>query len=90
MGIIGVIIATLVNYFVQSSRFDMIISFVGVIIFTLLTAYHTQRIKQIAQQLIADHETMGKVSLFGALTLYLDFINLFLFLLRFTGQRRSE
>ncbi len=90
MGLVGIIIASLINLFVKSSRVDMIISFVGVIIFTLLTAYDTQRIKQIAQQLSADHEMMGKISLFGALALYLDFINLFLFLLRFSGTRRSE
>lgn len=90
MALIGLIIALLVNMFVQSSRMDMIVSFVGVIIFTLLTAYDTQKIKIIAQRLIGNHEMMSKVALFGALTLYLDFINLFLFLLRFTGQRRSE
>ena len=90
MALIGLIIAMLINMFVKSSRMDMIISFVGVILFTLLTAYDTQKIKNIAQRLIGDHETMGKVALFGALTLYLDFINLFLFLLNFTGQRRSE
>lgn len=90
MAVIGILIALVVNMFIQSSRLDMLISFIGVIVFTLLTAYDTQKIKMIAQRLINDHEMIGKVALFGALALYLDFINLFLFLLRFTGQRRSE
>lgn len=90
MGLIGIIIAMLVNVFVKSSTFNYIISGIGVIIFTVLTAYDSQKIKQIGAQLMADRQTMSKVAIFGALTLYLDFLNLFLFILQFTGQRRSE
>lgn len=90
MALFGLIIALIVNMFIQSSRFDTILSFFGVGIFILLIAYDTQKIKQIAQRLIADHQSIDKVALFGALTLYLDFLNLFLFLLQISGQRRSD
>ncbi len=89
MGLIGLIIAMVVNIFVKSSTFNYILSGIGVIIFTVLTAYDSQKIKQIAMQLMADRETMSKIAIFGALTLYLDFLNLFLFILQFTGQRRE-
>ena len=79
-----------VNIFVKSSTFNYIISGIGVVIFTVLTAYDSQKIKQIGTQLMAEREMMSKVALLGALTLYLDFLNLFLFILQFTGQRRSE
>lgn len=90
MALIGLILSMLVNLFLQNSIFELIISGVGVIVFSLLTAYDTQRIKLLAQQLSADKETLSKVALFGALALYLDFLNLFLFLLRFTGARRQD
>jgi uncharacterized protein len=86
----GLIISMLVNWFVQSPMFDLIISGIGVIVFALLTAYDTQKIKQIGQHMIASEQVMGKVAVIGALTLYLDFINLFLFLLRFLGNRRED
>ena len=86
----GIIIASIINLFFRSSMMDMILSGIGVVIFTLLTAYDSQKIKRIAQSLNADQETMAKVSLMGALTLYLDFINLFLYLLRFMGKRRND
>ncbi len=90
MALIGLIIASVVNMFVQSTQFELVISGIGVLLFTVLTAYDTQRLKALAQHLFADHETVAKVSIIGALTLYLDFINLFLFLLQFMGKRRND
>jgi uncharacterized protein len=86
MGLIGLIIATVVNYFLQSSTLNYIISYAGVMIFVGLTAYDTQKIKLMATQL--DGEQAKKGSIMGALTLYLDFINLFLYLLRVLGDRK--
>lgn len=86
MGLIGVLIATVVNYFLQSSTLNYIISYVGVMVFVGLTAYDTQKLKLMASQL--DDEQAKKASIMGALTLYLDFINLFLFLLRIVGGRK--
>jgi FtsH-binding integral membrane protein len=84
MGLIGVVIASVVNIFVASSAVSWVISGIGVIVFTGLTAYDTWKIKEMAAQ-----GTEGrKPAILGALTLYLDFINLFLMLLRFTGSRR--
>lgn len=90
MGLIGLIIASLINMFMQSTQFQLIISAVGVLIFTVLTAYDTQRLKMLASSLFADRETVAKISVIGALTLYLDFINLFLFLLQFMGKKRND
>ena len=88
MALIGLVIATVVNIFVGSSMLSLVISYAGVLIFVGLTAYDSQKIKQmLAQQVDAD-ETAQKIALFGALTLYLDFINLFLYLLRLLGNRR--
>lgn len=84
MGLIGVVIASLVNIFVASSAVSWVISGIGVIVFTGLTAYDTWKIKEMAAQGIGGR----KPAILGALTLYLDFINLFLMLLRFTGNRR--
>jgi hypothetical protein len=84
MGLIGVVIASVVNIFVGSSTVSWIISGLGVIVFTGLTAYDTWKIKAMA----AAGAGGRKPAILGALTLYLDFINLFLMLLRFTGQRR--
>lgn len=84
MGLIGVVIASVVNIFVGSSAVSWVISGVGVIVFTGLTAYDTWKIKEMA----AMGTTGRKPAILGALTLYLDFINLFLMLLRFTGNRR--
>ena len=86
MGLIGLIIATVVNYFLQSSTLNYIISYAGVMIFVGLTAYDTQKLKVMATQL--DGEQAKKGSIMGALTLYLDFINLFLYLLRVLGDRK--
>lgn len=86
----GLIIALLVNMWFANQTVDLVISVIGVIVFSLLTAYDTQKIKHIAQQLAADEETVNKIAVIGALTLYLDFINLFIYLLRFMGQRRQD
>jgi uncharacterized protein len=88
MGLIGIVIASLVNIFVGSNALQFAISVIGVIVFTGLTAYDTQRIKQV--YLASDPVNMTtKKAILGALTLYLDFINLFVMLLQLTGQRRD-
>lgn len=87
MGLVGIIIATLVNFFTKSAAMDYVISMIGVLIFTGLTAYDVQKLKQIGAMSSADEESMSKMVLFGALSLYLDFINLFLYLLRIFGNR---
>jgi uncharacterized protein len=87
MGLIGLIIAMVVNMFLKSSGLDFIISAAGVLIFAGLTAWDTQKIKEMYDPM-EDGTAVGRKSVMGALTLYLDFINLFLFLLRFLGDRR--
>ena len=89
MGLIGIIIASIVNIFVGSSALQMIVSYVGVVIFVGLTAYDSQKIKQMLMQAGTADEATQKLALLGALTLYLDFINLFLYLLRIFGDRRD-
>lgn len=89
MGLIGIIIASIVNIFMQSSMMSMVISYAGVLIFAGLTAYDTQKLKDMGNELNQeDKENMRRYSIMGALTLYLDFINLFLMLLRILGDRR--
>lgn len=87
MAVIGLIIATVVNLFMKSSGMSMIISYAGVLIFVGLTAYDTQKIKNMCLQAPDTGETMQKLALLGALSLYLDFINLFIYLLRILGNR---
>lgn len=87
MALIGIIIASLVNMFMRSEGLDYIISIIGVIIFTGLTAFDVQKIKQIGMTGLDNNETATKIAIHAALTLYLDFINLFLYLLRFFGRR---
>lgn len=87
MGIIGLIIAMFINMFFQSTTADFIISAVGVIIFVGLTAFNVQKIKQFLSMANTE-EQQKKISVSGALSLYLDFINIFLYLLRFTGRGR--
>lgn len=89
MALIGIIIASVVNMFVRSSGFDLIISYVGVLIFVGLTAFDTQKIKEMLQMAPDAGSTMQKYALLGALTLYLDFINLFLYLLRIFGNNKD-
>jgi uncharacterized protein len=88
IGVIGIVIASLINMFMGSAKMDYIISILGVIIFTGLTAYDVQKIKNIGLQ--ADNSGMtNKLGIVGALTLYLDFVSLFLFLLRLFGGRKD-
>jgi len=89
MGLFGLIIAMVVNIFWRNTTFDLVISVIGVLLFTILTAVDVQRIKHIGQQVLADKNRLQKVAIQGALVLYLDFLNLFLFLLRFTGRQRQ-
>ncbi|GAA4095296.1 Bax inhibitor-1/YccA family protein [Mucilaginibacter panaciglaebae] len=88
MGLIGIVIATLVNMFMHSSGLDMAIAYIGVAVFTGLTAYDTQKLKRIGAGLEYGDATSKKYAIMGGLTLYLDFINLFLMLLRVFGRRR--
>jgi len=87
MALIGLIIASLVNIFMHSSTLDWIISLAGVAIFVGLTAWDTQQIKRMAMEMPGEH--LGRLATLGALSLYLDFINLFLYLLRFFGNSRD-
>ena len=92
MGLIGIIIASLINLFMGSATMDYLISFIGVMIFTGLTAYDVQKLKNIGtgiQYADVPASDVKKISIMGALNLYLDFINLFLFLLRLFGGRRN-
>lgn len=87
MGLIGIIIASIVNFFIGSSFMHYIISIIGVLVFTGLTAYDVQKIKNIGSQVQEGSESAQKLMIMGALTLYLDFINLFLMMLRLFGNR---
>ena len=89
MALLGLIIATIVNIFVKSSGFGMILNYLGVLIFVGLTAWDTQKIKQMLSMAEDTGETAQKVALMGALSLYLDFINLFIHLLRIMGNNRN-
>jgi uncharacterized protein len=86
MGLVGLILASIVNIFLGSSTMQWVISFLGVLIFAGLTAYDTQRIKSEYLH-FRGHEAIGKLAIMGALNLYLDFINMFQFLLSFLGSR---
>jgi uncharacterized protein len=88
MGLIGLVIASVVNIFLQSPLLYWLTTFVGVIVFTALTAYDTAKLRAMAAQM-AEGEPTGTLAIRGALTLYLDFINLFLMLLRLFGRRRD-
>ena len=88
MGVVGLFVAMLINLFVQSSVMSLVISVIGVLLFAGLTAYDTQKIKSIYAH-VAGTDMMGKVVIMGALNLYLDFINMFLFLLRLMGNQRG-
>ena len=87
MGLIGIIIASVVNIFLKSPMVYWVVTYAGVLIFVGLTAYDTNKLKQMAMAGFADEETEGKSAVLGALALYLDFINLFLMLLRIMGRR---
>ncbi len=89
MGLVGLIIASLLNFFLQSSGMSYLISYAGVILFTGLTAYDTQKIRNMSHAMSAsvDEGQFVKLSILGALVLYLDFINMFMFILRILGRR---
>jgi FtsH-binding integral membrane protein len=87
MALIGLIIASVVNLFMRSTGLELIVSYIGVLVFAGLTAYDTQKIKQMLMAAEDTGETAQKIALLGALSLYLDFINLFLYLLRIFGRR---
>jgi len=89
MGLIGIMITSLVNIFLKSSGLDFAISLIGVFIFIGLTAYDTQRIKQTYYHFAGNDEMVSKMAVLGALSLYMDFINLFIMLLRFFGERKE-
>lgn len=89
MALIGIIIATIVNIFVHSTALQTIVSYLGVLIFVGLTAYDSQKIKRMLYDYESNDEVGQKLALVGALTLYLDFINLFIYLLRILGSRRD-
>jgi FtsH-binding integral membrane protein len=88
MGLIGILLASLANFFFKSPAMDFVISVLGVLIFTGLTAWDTQKIKNTYYAVGGDVAVAGKAAIMGALALYLDFLNIFLFLLRFLGNRR--
>lgn len=92
MALLGLIIASLVNLFLKNTMLDFVLSALGVLVFTGLIAYDTQKIRALAETLSVEeemHESRLKIALLGALTLYLDFLNLFLSLLRFLGKKRD-
>jgi FtsH-binding integral membrane protein len=88
MALVGIIVASLINMFLHSSGMDYIISFIGVLVFTGLTAYDVQKLKNIGSGVEYGTATTSKLVIMGALNLYMDFINLFLFLLRLFGDRK--
>jgi FtsH-binding integral membrane protein len=87
MGVVGILVAMLINLFLQSSAMALSISAIGVLLFAGLTAYDTQRIKSMYSY-VQGTDMVGKTVVMGALSLYLDFINMFQFLLSFMGNRR--
>ena len=90
MGVIGLLIASVVNIFMQSGAMQFIISIIGVAVFTLLTAYDSQKIKAMYYQAQSNAEMTQKLAVYGSLTLYMDFINIFVFLLQLLGVRRND
>jgi FtsH-binding integral membrane protein len=89
MGLVGIVIASLVNWFMQSAALDYVISIIGVLVFVGLIAYDTQKVKRIGAGVEYGTAAATKLAILGATTLYLDFVNLFLFLLRLFGGRRD-
>jgi FtsH-binding integral membrane protein len=93
MGVIGILIASLVNIFLKSSGLDFFISIIGVIVFVVLAAWDTQKVKDIylsAGSSVRNSEMMSKLAVMSALSLYMDFVQIFMFLLRFFGDRRND
>jgi FtsH-binding integral membrane protein len=90
MGLIGLVIACLINLFLRSAALDFAVSFIGIGVFTIMTAYGTQKLKSIYYAMNGNTARAGNIAIYGALTLYLDFINLFIMLLHFFGIKRSD
>ena len=90
MGLIGLIIVSLVNLFLRSSSLDFAISLIGIAIFTVLTAFDTQKLKTLYYTMHGNNLRASNIAVYGALTLYLDFINLFTFLLHFLGHKKED
>ena len=90
MALVGIIIASLINMFMKSDSLSYIISFISVIVFCGLTAWDIQKLKLLNEATTVDNEAKSKMGILGALTLYLDFINLFLSLLRLFGNRKRN
>ena len=90
MGLIGLVLASLINIFLRSAALDFAVSFIGVGIFTILTAWDTQKLKSIYYGMNGTTTRAGNIAVYGALTLYLDFINLFTMLLHFFGVRKDD
>ncbi|MNY53237.1 Inner membrane protein YbhL [compost metagenome] len=93
IGVVGLVIASVVNMFIQSENFSLFMAFIGIAIFTALTAYDVQKLKRIGAGLEESGATMQdadskKLAIMGALSLYLDFLNIFIYLLRIFGDRR--
>ncbi|HAK33698.1 MAG TPA: hypothetical protein DCM44_01960, partial [Pantoea sp.] len=89
MALIGILLASLVNFWLKSPALMWAITYIGVVVFVGLTAYDTQQLRQMGEQIdVRDRESLRRYSIMGALKLYLDFINLFLMLLRIFGNRR--
>lgn len=86
----GMLIALIVNIFLKSAAFDFVLAVIGVVLFSLLTAYDIQNIQRMSAYLLARNEDFNKIALLGALQLYLDFVNLFLSLLRIFGKERQQ
>jgi FtsH-binding integral membrane protein len=90
MALIGLIIASLINMFLQSTQFNMLIACVGVGAFSLLTAYDVQMLRRLGHQAVGTQEEVNKIALMGALSLYLNVINLFIYLLQLFGKKRNN
>ncbi len=90
MGLVGLIIANLINMFMQNAAFDMVIASFGVGIFAMLTAYDVQNLKKYSHMVLASPEDSGKFALMGAISLYMNLINIFLYLLRLFGDKRRD
>ncbi|MBP6892378.1 Bax inhibitor-1/YccA family protein [Candidatus Babeliales bacterium] len=90
MGLVGLMIANLINMFMHSAGFDMVIASFGVGIFAMLTAYDVQNLKRYSQMVLSSPEESGKFALIGAISLYLNLINIFLYLLRLFGDKRRD
>ncbi|UFX98320.1 Bax inhibitor-1/YccA family protein [Candidatus Gromoviella agglomerans] len=90
MGVVGIMIASVLNIFIKSSSLDFVISLIGVVVFTALTAYNIQNLISIHSHYSMNGESLNKIAIIGSLSLYVNFVNLFVFMLRFFGNRRND